>query len=101
MANADTDRNDLQREIGAFTGRVERLRRLFVDTGPTLALNGANIAVILFVVVPIMSLDDWLDAVENRFGAVEQRQGAVEERMEGTDARVARIQSALTRLLAR
>ena len=24
MANADTDRNDLQREIGALTARVER-----------------------------------------------------------------------------
>jgi hypothetical protein len=37
MANADTDRNDRRREIGALTARVARLeslRQRFVDTGP-------------------------------------------------------------------
>ncbi len=50
MATADTDRNDRQRESGARTARVARLeslRRRVVDTGPALALVGADSAVIL------------------------------------------------------
>jgi chromosome segregation ATPase len=101
MANADTDRNDLQREIGARTARVERLRRRFVDTGPTLALIGANIAVILFVVVQLTGFDERLDGVEQRLTALEQRQTAVEDRLEGVDARLARIEEALATLLER
>ncbi len=61
MATADMDRNDLQRELGARTARVERQR--FVDTGPSLALIGANIAVILFVVVQLMGFDERLSAL--------------------------------------
>ena len=104
MANADTDRNDLEREIGALTARVERLeslRQRFVDTGPSLALIGAYIAVILFVVVQLMGFDERLDGVEQRLTALEQRQTAVEQRLDGMDARLARIEEGLAALLER
>jgi len=101
MANADTDRNDFQREIGALTAGVARRRRRFVDTGPALALIGANIAVILFVVVQLTGFDERLDGVEQRLTALEQRQTAVEDRLEGVDARLARIVEGLATLLER
>ena len=101
MANADTDRNDLQRELGALTAGVARRRRRFVDTGPALALIGANIAVILFVVVLLMGFDERLGGVEQRLTALEQRQTAVEDRLERVDARLARIEEGLATLLER
>jgi hypothetical protein len=70
MATADSDRNDRQREIGARTARVERQRQRFVDTGPAPARIGANIAVILFVVVQLMGFDEWLDGVRQRLTRV-------------------------------
>lgn len=97
MANAETDRNDLEREIGALTARVERLeslRQRFVDTGPSLALIGANIAVILFVVVQLMSFDERLDAVEDRVTAVELQ-------LEEVNERLGRIEDGLATLLER
>jgi len=97
MANADTDRNDLQREIDALAARVERLRRRFVDTGPTVA----NIAVIPFVVVQLTGFDERLDGVEQRLTALEQRQTAVEDRLDGMHARLARIEEGLATLLER
>jgi hypothetical protein len=69
MATADMDRNDLQREIGALTARVERRR--CVDTGPSLALIGANIAVILFVVVQLMSVKHALGSPNTRPTTIE------------------------------
>jgi len=101
MANADTDRNDLQREIGALTARVSRRRRRFVDTGPSLALIGANIAVTLFVVVQLMGFDERVDGVEQRLSALEQRQTAVEDRLDGVDARLARTEGRVATLLGR
>ena len=104
MANADTDRNDLQRDIGAVTARVARLeslRQRFVDTGRALALIGANIAVILFVVVQLVGFDQRLDGVEQRLAALEQRQTAVEDRLDGADARLARIKEGVATLLER
>jgi septal ring factor EnvC (AmiA/AmiB activator) len=101
MATADMDRNDLQRELGARTARVVSLRRRFVDTGPALALIGANIAVILFVVVQLMGFDERLDGVEQRLTALEHRQTAVEDRLDGVEARLARIEEALATLLER
>ena len=101
MTNADTDRNDREREIGARTARVERLRRRFVDTGPALALIGADIAVIVFVVVQLMGFDERLHGVEQRLTALEQRQTAVEDRLEGVHARLARIEEGLATLLER
>ena len=58
MASADTDRNKLQREIGALTAGVARRRRRFVDTGSALAFIGADSAVILFVVVQLVGFDE-------------------------------------------
>jgi len=83
MANADTDRNDRQREIGALTARVERLeslRQRFVDTGPSLALIGANIAGILFVVAQLMGFDERLDGMDARLPRIEDGLGTLLER---------------------
>ena len=97
MLNADTDRDDRQRESGALTAwvaRLESLRRRVVDTGPAIARIGAASAVILFVVVQLMGFDERLDGVE-------QRQTTVEERLDGMDARLARIEEGLATLLER
>jgi hypothetical protein len=80
MVNADTDRNDLQREIGALTARVERLeslRQRFVDTGPSLGRIGADIAVIFFVVVHLMGFDERLDGMDARLPRIEDGPGTL------------------------
>jgi len=97
MAQADTDGTGLERELGAPTARIERLeslRQRFVDTGPSLALIGANIAVILFVVVQLMNFDGRVDEIEDRMTAVEQELSEVNERLD-------RIEDALAQLLER
>ena len=94
MANADTDRNDLQREIGALTARVRAGAGAQSTPAPPLALVGANTVVIPFVVVQLMGFDKRLDGVE-------QRLTAVEESLDGVDARLARIEDALATLLER
>jgi len=97
MAQADTDGTGLERELGALTARIERLeslRQRFVDTGPSLALIGANIAVILFVVVQLMNFDGRVDEIEDRMTAVEQELSEVNERLD-------RIEDALAQLLER
>jgi len=80
---------------------VERLRRRFVDTGPTLALIGANIAVILFVVAQLMGFDKTLEEVEDRLGAIEQLQASVEDRLDTIDARLVGIMAKLATLSER
>jgi len=94
MANADTDRNDLAREMDALAARVERLeslRRRFADTGPSLPLIGANIAVILFVVVQLMGFDERLDGVEQRLTAVEERLDEANDRLERIEGNLAAL----------